>query len=108
MSDIVSRTELVDERYMYILQRGNFESLRTIENVAFMINQHLSDKNSSFLETDIFKRILKRAEDAYSENLIMRAGVIHNIFNDKEEVIDFPTHFKFSPYCESFEYYLRS
>ena len=76
------KTIKIDQNYKYILDRGRFEQLRATGNVAFMINKHLNDQDSSFLDSELFRRIEHRAEETTMQRSALGYGVACSVINE--------------------------
>ena len=71
----------IDEKYKYILDRYGFERHRSVSNAAFMLSKHMMDSDSSFLKSEIYKKLIKRAEEATFESAYIEAGVVSEILS---------------------------
>ena len=74
----------VPENFKYVLDRGSFEYNRAVSNASFLADAHLSDKDASFLDGELFKRVMRRAEDACAQEFMFRFGTLLNLFPEDE------------------------
>lgn len=51
------KKENIPSKYKYTLDRVFYEYKMTTSNLAFMIDKHLNDDNTDFLNSDIIKRL---------------------------------------------------
>lgn len=49
----------IPNKFIYHLDRVNYDQRMVIHQIAFMLTHHANDINDDFLKTDIFKRLHK-------------------------------------------------
>lgn len=69
----------IPEEYKYILDRYGFECLRAVGNASFMLYKHINDKDASYLESDEWKKLVDKTENAYDENELTIQAVIYKL-----------------------------
>lgn len=86
---------LVPEQYRYVLDRGDFELIRSTQNLAFMISQHLADDNIDFLSSDLFNRLRKRAEETYMQRMEYVVSIAYKLLTE-DRSMELPGTFSYA------------
>ena len=74
------RETTVPRQYRYIIDRGLYEISRAQSNLAFMLDKHLDDADSTeFINSELFKRLLEQCIDARIEAWILFQGVFRSL-----------------------------
>ncbi len=72
----------VPDNYKYVLDRGQFEYTRSLNNVVFMLNEHIKDNDDAYLDSDLHKTLQKRVETTLIQKEDYMIGVLYNMFDD--------------------------
>ena len=85
----------VPEEYRYVLDRGDFEYIRSTQNLAFMLDKHLGDDNADFLTNDLYKRLRERVNEAYVQKLSYTNAIAYKLLVEDRQ-LDFPKAFSYA------------
>ena len=68
-----------------IIERGIYEKVRAVENVAFMIDRHIKDKDASYLDSLLHQGLVERAHEAFAEAEYFATRILKNVLGSSIE-----------------------
>ena len=72
----------VPENMKYVLDRGNYEYSMAINNIAFLISQHIEDENADFLDTALFDKMQDKLLTKAIQRWMYNTGVLINLLGE--------------------------
>ncbi len=73
----------IEDNFKYLMDRGEFEYTKAIQNVAFMADKHIKDVNDSYLKSDLHLRLTERAEETRLHHQLYARGTVAHIFEGR-------------------------
>lgn len=80
----------IPEKLHYVLERGDFESRRSVSSIAFMLDKHISDPE--WLESEEFNALMDKAVESLLYAYIYNTGTLGVLLGENSV----PEHYSYN------------